>query len=154
MHIILAAIGKAKAGLHTQQLFEEYVGRLPWFVAVKEFEEKRPLPTPQRKAKEAEFLLGACEDCNLIIALDERGKELTSVQFAELFRGWQREGETKIGFVIGGQDGLDESVRKKARISISFGKMTWPHLLVRALLAEQLYRAHTILTNHPYHREG
>lgn len=153
MHITIAAIGKAKGSALYSKLLGEYLKRLPWQVTVKEFEEKRPLPTDQRKQREAELLLSACENHHRIIILDERGKELSSPQFARHIGDWQDQGDTRLAFLIGGQDGLADEIRTKAHLTLSFGRMTWPHMLVRPLLAEQLYRAYTILTNHPYHRE-
>ncbi|MGB1540325.1 MAG: 23S rRNA (pseudouridine(1915)-N(3))-methyltransferase RlmH [Rickettsiales bacterium] len=153
MHITIAAIGRAKTSSLYSQLYDEYIKRLPWTVQLRELEEKRPLPTDQRKTREAELLLSACEGAHHIIALDERGKELTSPEFAGKLGEWQQGGASHFAFVIGGQDGLDKSIRQKASLTLSFGRMTWPHMLVRPLLAEQLYRAHTILTGHPYHRD-
>jgi 23S rRNA (pseudouridine1915-N3)-methyltransferase len=153
MHITLAAIGKAKGNTLYNQLFEQYIKRLPWQVTVRELEEKKPLPTEQRKEREAELLLNACADAHRIVALDERGKDLTSPAFAKKIGDWQQGGDSHFAFVIGGQDGLHHSIRERADLILSFGKLTWPHMLVRPLLAEQLYRAFTILTNHPYHRE-
>lgn len=153
MHITLAAIGKSRSGTPAAQLFEEYRKRLPWTLTVKEMEEKKPLPTAQRMAREAELLLSACEGVDRIIALDERGKALSSPELAQQIGDWQQEGYSKVAFLIGGQDGLDPELRKKAHLVLCLGRLTWPHMLVRPLLAEQLYRAHTILTNHPYHRE-
>jgi 23S rRNA (pseudouridine1915-N3)-methyltransferase len=88
-----------------------------------------------------------------LIALDERGKTLASGDFAALLGRWRDEGLGELAFAIGGAGGLDASLREAAALTLSFGPMTWPHLLTRALLAEQLYRAQSILTGHPYHRE-
>lgn len=153
MQITIAAIGKNKAGSLTAQLFDEYAKRLPWTLALKELEEKKPLPSEQRKEREAELLLNACSGAHKIIALDERGKDIGSAELASYIGKWQEQGDSKFAFIIGGQDGLHPSVRKAAHLTLSFGKLTWPHMLVRPLLAEQLYRCFTILTNHPYHRE-
>jgi 23S rRNA (pseudouridine1915-N3)-methyltransferase len=86
------------------------------------------------------------------VALDERGKSLGSPQFATMLASWRDAGEPRVTFVIGGSDGLPDIVRKSARTSLAFGVQTWPHLLVRTMLAEQIYRAVTILSGHPYHR--
>lgn len=153
MHITLATIGKAKGNTLYSQLFDEYIKRLPWTVTLRELEEKKPLPIEQRKLREAELLLAACADAHRIIALDERGKDMSSTSFAEKIGNWQQEGSSHFAFIIGGQDGLHASIRQRADLVLSFGKLTWPHMLVRPLLAEQLYRVYTILTNHPYHRE-
>jgi 23S rRNA (pseudouridine1915-N3)-methyltransferase len=153
MHITLAVIGKARPNALTSQLFDAYVKRLPWTVQLRELEEKKPLPVAQRKAREAELLLDACAGAQRIVALDERGKDLSSAALAQHIGDWQQAGDSRIAFLIGGQDGLDASIRQRADLVLSFGKLTWPHMLVRPLLAEQLYRSFTILTNHPYHRE-
>ena len=87
-----------------------------------------------------------------IVALDERGRTETSDAFARRLAHWRDDGVRTVGFVIGGADGLDETVRKKADFVLSFGALTWPHMLVRAMLAEQIYRAQSILAGHPYHR--
>jgi 23S rRNA (pseudouridine1915-N3)-methyltransferase len=86
------------------------------------------------------------------VALDERGKSLGSIAFAQQMAAWRDAGEPRVSFLIGGSDGLPESVRKQARTTIALGVQTWPHLLVRTMLAEQIYRAVTILSGHPYHR--
>lgn len=152
MKITIACIGRSRDGA-MKALFEDYARRIPWPVALKELEEKRPLPAAQRMEREAALLRAALPAKAKIIALDERGKAMASSVFAEQLGRWQDDGVPEIGFIIGGADGLDPALRKEAALILSFGAMTWPHLLVRVLLAEQLYRAHTILTGHPYHRE-
>lgn len=153
MHITIAAIGKSKGNSLYSQLYEEYTKRLPWTVQLRELEEKKPLPVEQRKSREAELLLEATSGCHRLIALDERGKDMTSPDFARIIGDWQQDGSSHLGILIGGQDGLDADIRRRADLVLSFGKLTWPHMLVRPLLAEQLYRAYTILTHHPYHRD-
>jgi 23S rRNA (pseudouridine1915-N3)-methyltransferase len=106
----------------------------------------------QRKVREGEQLLSGVAGCDRIIALDETGKTLSSPEFASTLKGWQQQGHSSFGFVIGGSDGLDAAVLKKAHLVWSFGRVTYPHMLVRALLAEQLYRAQTIISGHPYHK--
>ncbi len=151
MNILVAAVGKAKPGAE-RELFESYAARLPWRVDLKEIEIKKEAAVNVRRAREGEALLGAVPEGARIIALDERGKSETSEAFAKRLGRWRDDGVRGVAFLIGGADGLDESVRKRADATLSFGALTWPHMLVRALLAEQLYRAHTILTGHPYHR--
>lgn len=151
MRILIAALGKAKAGPE-QDLFRQYCRRLTPQPVLKELEEKRPLAGPQLKAREAELLLAAIPDGSKVVALDEKGRDLGSVEFAERLRGWRDTGTQDIAFLIGGADGHGDAVRERADLLLSFGRMTWPHMLVRALLAEQLWRAHSILTGHPYHR--
>jgi 23S rRNA (pseudouridine1915-N3)-methyltransferase len=152
MQITLAVIGKIKSGPELA-LFEHYAKRLPLRITVKEFDIKKPLTVDQRKEQEAELLLAACKDAEHIIALDEHGKTLSSTEFAAHLQKQQDNGMRKLAFVIGGADGLHASVLKRAQLAFSFGRITWPHMLMRGLLVEQLYRAHTILSNHPYHRE-
>jgi 23S rRNA (pseudouridine1915-N3)-methyltransferase len=152
MRITIAAVGKWKAGPE-RALFEEYKKRLKWPLALKEVEERRPLPAPQLKSREADLLLGAIPDkAAPLIALDERGKTFSSEALAKQIALWQQNGTAEAAFVIGGADGLDESIRKRAGLLLSLGAMTWPHMLVRVMLIEQLYRAQQILAGHPYHR--
>ena len=151
MRILVAAVGKAKAGPELD-LFHQYLKRLSPPPVLKEVEEKRPLPGAQLKAREAELLLGAVPAGAVVVALDERGRDLGSVEFAERMRGWRDGGANDLAFLIGGADGHGDAVRDRADLLLSLGRMTWPHMLVRALLAEQLWRAHSILTGHPYHR--
>lgn len=151
MRIVIAAVGKFRREPE-RNLYDQFVGRLAWPVTLREVEEKRPLPPPERMAREAELLLGAIPAGAVIVALDVRGKVLTSRDFATKLGAWRDEGVSDLAFVIGGADGLDPAVLARARLSLSLGPMTWPHLMVRAMLAEQLYRAQAILTGHPYHR--
>ncbi len=103
-------------------------------------------------AAEAVLLEKAAEGSGPLVTLDERGKVLSSPEFAEKLGFWRDDGAGVATFVIGGADGIDASLRSKADFSISFGRMVWPHMLVRVMLAEQLYRATSILTGSPYHR--
>ncbi len=151
MKIIVAAIGRAKAGPE-RDLFQSYTARLPWPVELKEIEIKKEADTNVRRALEAEALLAAIPDQARSIALDERGKGETSEDFAARLGRWRDDGTRAVVFMIGGADGLHETVRNRVDAVLSFGALTWPHMLVRALLAEQIYRAHSILTGHPYHR--
>ena len=88
------------------------------------------------------------------VVLDERGKALKSTELAEKLEAWRDDGKREARFLIGAADGHDDQERRSADLLLSFGPATWPHLLVRAMLAEQLFRATSILANHPYHREG
>lgn len=151
MKILISAIGKAKSNAQ-QQLYMDYIKRLPWKVVCKEFDIKLS-DVAQKKAKEAELLLGACAGYDKIIALDESGKLLSSREFSEHLGKWQGEGSSSFAFIIGGADGLDETVLKRANLIWSLGRVTWPHILVRSLIAEQIYRANCLLSNHPYHRD-
>jgi 23S rRNA (pseudouridine1915-N3)-methyltransferase len=89
---------------------------------------------------------------SLLVTLDERGTLMSSPQFAEKLAGWRDAGRQDLAFVIGGADGIDPGLRARADASLSFGKMVWPHMLVRVMLTEQLYRAASILAGAPYHR--
>lgn len=151
MKILVAAIGKAKSSPQ-QQLYLDYIKRLPWKIECKEFEVKNS-DMAGRKAREAELMLSACAGYEYIIALDETGSLLSSREFSEHIGGCQQRGISSFAFVIGGADGLDSSVLKRVNLVWSFGRVTWPHLLVRGMLAEQLYRAHSVLSGHPYHRD-
>ncbi len=151
MRIVIAAVGRARPG-PMRDLFEHYRQRITWPVVLKQVEERRPLPPDQRKAREAELLLAALPEGARVVALDAAGKALTSPQLAQRIARWRDDGTRDLAFVIGGAEGLDEDLRRRADLTLSLGRMTWPHLLVRAMLAEQLYRAQQILAGHPYHR--
>ncbi len=110
-------------------------------------------PRKPGKAAEAEALLEAAGDGACLIACDERGEALASRRFADKLADWRDRGERRLVFVIGGADGLSEELRAAARFRLAFGPQTWPHALVRAMLAEQVYRAVTILAGSPYHRD-
>lgn len=150
MSVTIVTVGRAKAG-PIQALCDEYRRRLPFSVEIREVEERRPVSGGERKAREGALLLAAVPAGALLVALDERGKSYDSAAFARQFAAW-RERSGHLAFVVGGADGLTEAVLEKAAARLALGTMTWPHLLVRAMLLEQLYRAHTILTGHPYHR--
>jgi 23S rRNA (pseudouridine1915-N3)-methyltransferase len=151
MSVTIVAAGRMKAG-PLLTLCDEYRRRLPFSVDIREVEERRPVSGGERKAREGTLLLGALPDNALLVALDERGKAYDSAGFARQFAAWREGSGGNLAFVIGGADGLTEAVLEKAAGRLALGSMTWPHLLVRAMLLEQLYRAHTILTGHPYHR--
>jgi len=109
-------------------------------------------PRRSGKAPEAELILKAAEGACLI-ACDERGRTYPSRAFAEMISALRDQGERRLVFAIGGADGLDATVREAARSTLAFGPQTWPHALARAMLAEQVYRAVTILAGSPYHRD-
>ncbi|WP_339691946.1 23S rRNA (pseudouridine(1915)-N(3))-methyltransferase RlmH [Celeribacter baekdonensis] len=102
---------------------------------------------------EAALLERALPKGTVIVTMDERGKLLSSPDFADKLAGWRDAGRSDVAFVIGGADGIDPALRAQADFSVSLGKMVWPHMLVRAMLTEQLYRAASILAGSPYHRE-
>ncbi|WP_282024300.1 23S rRNA (pseudouridine(1915)-N(3))-methyltransferase RlmH [Limimaricola cinnabarinus] len=101
---------------------------------------------------EAALLERAIPNGAVICAMDERGREMTSPDFAKMLAGWRDAGRSDLAFVIGGADGIDPALRARADAMLSFGPMVWPHMLVRAMLTEQLYRAASILAGSPYHR--
>lgn len=152
MRTHLIAVGRMKAGPE-RTLLDHYAARLSPPPELREVEEKRALPPAKLKTREAELLLAAVPNGALLVAMDERGKTLTSPKFAQKMGAWRDDGVRDVAFVIGGADGLDTSVRQAATLVLSLGEMTWPHMLVRGLLAEQIYRANAILSGHPYHRE-
>ena len=115
--------------------------------------EVRPRPpAAAMKAREAALILAALPVRARLIALDERGSMWSSRDFAERLAAWRDQGVAELAFAIGGSDGLDAEILERAEETLSLGPMTWPHLLVRSLLLEQLYRAQQILIGHPYHR--
>lgn len=153
MRIIVAAVGRARAGPE-RDLFEHYRDRIrkPFSLELKEVEEKRTLQGAELRRAEAGLLLAAAPPGSLLVALDEGGGSLSSPDLAKKIGRWRDDGRPGLTFVIGGADGLDARVRDKAGLVMSFGAQTWPHMLVRGMLAEQLYRAQCILAGHPYHR--
>lgn len=153
MNVHIAAIGRARAGPEAA-LFDHYAGRIArWPVSLSELELKRRTAPEQIAGAEAALLEKAVPDGALVVALDERGKQQTSRDFAGFLQRQEDEGRRDVAFLIGGADGLASELRARADLLLSMGKATWPHLLVRGLLAEQLYRAQQILAGHPYHRD-
>lgn len=144
-------MGRVKPGPELD-LFTQYAKRLSAPLQVREVEEKRPLPLAERMAREADLLLAAIAPQAVVVALDERGKAMGSVEFAARLGRWRDDGVADLAFLIGGADGHGQAVRDRAALLLSFGAMTWPHMLVRAMLAEQLWRAQAIAAGHPYHR--
>ena len=159
MRLRIAACGRWKAGGKgggksgpERLLYDLYAGRITLPLELKEIEEKKKLPPGALKKRQGELLLGHVPDGAVVVALDEKGKTLSSPAFSEKLRRWRDDGIKDIVFVIGGADGLDQAVRSRADLVVSFGAQTWPHLLVRGMLVEQIYRAQCILSGHPYHR--
>ncbi len=151
VNLLLAAVGRSRPSPE-RSLFDHYAARLTWRLQLMEVEEKRPLPVAERRARETALLQAVIPKGATLIVLDERGKSMGSVAFAETLGAWRDSGRQDLAFVIGGADGHDEKLRREADLLLSLGAMTWPHMLVRGLLAEQLFRAEAILANHPYHR--
>jgi 23S rRNA (pseudouridine1915-N3)-methyltransferase len=148
--IALVAVGRARRD-PTASLFEHYRDRIRGALALREVPEAKGSTAVERMQREAQAILAALPKDAYVIALDPRGKTLTSEAFASLL-GRLTDEARPTAFLIGGADGLAETVRAKADLLLSFGAATWPHLMVRAMLAEQIYRAETILAGHPYHR--
>ena len=130
-----------------------YAGRVMPPVSIIEVEEKRRLPSPQLKDREADLILAALPAEARLVALDEHGAVWSSRVFADRLAAWRDGGAATVAFAIGGADGLGHAVIERAETVLSLGAMTWPHFLVRGMLLEQLYRAQQILAGHPYHRE-
>ena len=151
MRIEIVAVGRSRAGPE-RDLYESYVGRIRWPVDLREIEEKKRLPPVELKAREGALLIAALPGDAVVAALDETGRDLTSAELAERIGGWRDDGRAALCFVIGGADGLAPAVRERADLVMALGRQTWPHMLVRAMLAEQIYRAQQILAGHPYHR--
>lgn len=123
------------------ELVDRYVKRIGWPVRITELPDRGGRVPPP-------------EPGGVIVALDEKGRQLGSVEFAQLFGRWRDDGRREARFLIGAADGLTPAERDSADLLLAFGTATWPHLMARAMLAEQLWRATSILANHPYHREG
>ena len=138
---LLHIIARGKIGRSPEsELVERYLKRIAWPTKVTELGERGALPPPAANG--------------VSIALDERGSPLSSAELAAKLGGWRDGGKREARFLIGAADGHGDAGRADADLLLSFGPATWPHLLVRAMLAEQLFRATSILANHPYHREG
>ncbi len=155
MRIHICAVGRLRAGPE-KDLIDDYLTRFDRTgralglgpAKVVEVEDKRG----GGMAAEAVLLERALPVGALVCVLDERGRVETSPDFAARLGGWRDQGRGDVAFVIGGADGLDKTLRARADHALSFGKMVWPHMLVRVMLAEQLYRAASILAGAPYHR--
>ena len=159
MRIVVAAIGRLKSGPETE-LAERYrkraeqTGRnLGWRgVEIVEIRESRAEDAHKRMLEESIALANLIPERAVTVLLDERGDNPGSAKFAEQLVKWRAADPPALVFIIGGADGLAESLRDKSKMKLSFGAATWPHQMVRVMLLEQIYRAATILTGHPYHR--
>jgi 23S rRNA (pseudouridine1915-N3)-methyltransferase len=160
MRLAILAVGRLKSGPE-RDLVERYRQRIEGLgrglglagLDVVELPESRARREDDRRAEEGAALLGRAGP-STVIAFDERGRSPTSEAFAARIRAWRDEGRPALACVVGGPDGLDAKVRDRAELVVSFGSLTLPHQIVRALVAEQLYRAMTIIAGHPYHRAG
>ncbi len=151
MQCQIVAVGRARPG-PMRDLFDDYAKRLKPPLELREVEERRPLKGRELKSREGALLLDALPKDAHVVALDGDGKPLSSEDLAKRLGNWRDDGIRNAAFVIGGADGLDKSVLDRADFTLSLGAQTWPHMLVRVMLAEQLYRADSILAGHPYHR--
>lgn len=151
MRLIVVAAGRGQDA-PIDDLWHRYAARLTPRLELRLVGDKRRAAAGELKRREARLLLDALPAGARVVALDERGKALDSAALARRIGQWRDQGVGEVAFVIGGADGLDESVLGRADLVLSLGPMTWPHQLARVMLAEQLYRAHSILAGHPYHR--
>ena len=155
MRIHICAVGRLRAGPE-RTLIDDYLNRFDRTGRALGLGPAKIVEVGDKKGggmqAEATLLVKCIPTNALICALDERGKTLTSPQFADHIAKWRDDGAQDLAFVIGGADGIDKALRAKADFKLSFGAMVWPHMLVRAMLTEQLYRAATILAGGPYHR--
>jgi 23S rRNA (pseudouridine1915-N3)-methyltransferase len=151
LELLVAAVGRSRDA-PTDGLFQDYARRCLWPVRLVEVQPRGNIPPERRKDEEGRLLLAAVPAGSVVVALDERGRELSSEAFAGRLGAWRDQGRRAAAFLIGGPDGHAEAVTGSADLALAFGRMTWPHRLVRVMLAEQLYRATAILAGHPYHR--
>ena len=150
MRISILSIGRERDA-HIAALCDEYIKRLKGEVGLVLLDERKAIGSGTQKEREARLLETHLPKGAYIVALDERGQNLTSQAFADHLTEWGRDGRA-IVFLIGGADGLDTALRDKAHARIALGAMTWPHRLVRIMILEQIYRARMITAGHPYHR--
>jgi 23S rRNA (pseudouridine1915-N3)-methyltransferase len=159
MRVIVAAVGRLKKGPETE-LSERYRERAAQTgrqlglrdVEIIEIRESRADDPGKRKIEESIALANIIPSGAMVVLLDARGENIDSASLAAQLAKWRANDRPAVVFLIGGADGLAASLQDKAELRLSFGAATWPHQLVRVLLLEQLYRATTILTGHPYHR--
>ena len=159
MRIVIAAVGRLKQGPE-RELAERYrkraadAGRKAGVsgIDVIEIKESRAGDPARRMLEESIAIANVVPDRAVTVILDDRGESLSSAALADRLQDWRAAGRPAAIFIVGGADGLAASLRQKADLALSFGAPTWPHQLVRVMLLEQLYRAATILSGHPYHR--
>jgi 23S rRNA (pseudouridine1915-N3)-methyltransferase len=150
MRIHIIAVGRMRRGIEGD-LFQHFQSRIRWPLDILELDDRKS-GTRGRKVREGKSILAAIPDGAMVAVLDEKGRNHSSEDLATRIGDWRDSGIGDVAFVIGGADGLAEDVRRRADLVLAFGRATWPHLLVRGMLAEQLYRAQQILAGHPYHR--
>ncbi len=152
MKFFIIAVGRWRSGPE-KKLFEHFATRLKPPIEFCEVNVRKKCPIDELKRKEAELLLSAVPIGARIVALDKNGTAVPSSALAKKLEQWQDTGIRQIAWLIGGVNGHGSAVLDKANLTLSFGPQTWPHLLVRGMLAEQLFRAQSILIGHPYHRD-
>jgi 23S rRNA (pseudouridine1915-N3)-methyltransferase len=152
LKLTLLSVGRFGRGPE-RDLYDTYVKRLTWPLDLQEVEARKAGSDAERNALENRLLRERSASAQAIVALDETGELLDSRGFAARLQDLADDGRRDIAILIGGADGLERETRKTADLTLSLGRLTWPHLMVRAMLAEQLYRAQTILSGHPYHRD-
>ncbi|MEM6781089.1 MAG: 23S rRNA (pseudouridine(1915)-N(3))-methyltransferase RlmH [Pseudomonadota bacterium] len=146
LHIEVIAVGKFKRGGHFHDLWTHFEKQLQWPIKLIELD-------TSKKFEEHKLIQSKISKGAYIIALDERGQSLKSMTFAKEMEKLQDTGVPLVQFILGGADGLSDEIRNQANKIISFGSQTWPHMLARIMLIEQIYRSQQILKGHPYHRE-
>ena len=155
MRVHIIAVGRLRAGPE-KDLIDDYLTRFDRTGRSLGLGPARVIEVEDRKGggmgAEATLLRKAIPDGAVLVALDERGRVETSPEFARRLASWRDQGRGDLALIIGGADGIDPTLRSEADFALSFGKMVWPHMLVRVMLAEQLYRASSILAGAPYHR--
>lgn len=155
MKITICAVGRLRRGPELS-LVTDYIDRFDKIGRNMGLGPTRVIEVEDKKkagiSAEGELLARQIPASSFLCTLDERGVQLSSPQFADKMENWRDQGQQGVAFVIGGADGIAQSLRAQADASLSFGKMVWPHMLVRVMLAEQLYRTATILAGAPYHR--
>ena len=153
MKINIIAIGKFRNNCPNETLFLDYVKKTKWKINLIEIPHKISGSIQEIKEKEADLIIKNILSNSFVILLDEKGVNLTSKEFAKKIQDLQNQACENINFIIGGANGVSEKIKKTANLQISFGKMTFPHMMIRSMIAEQIYRAFLILNNHPYHKE-
>jgi len=153
MKFCIIAIGKFKNNSPNKELFLDYVKKTKWKVNLIEIESKISGSINEIKEKEAELIFNKIPQGKKIILLDETGLNLSSREFAKKISNFANNSISEIYFIIGGANGVSEKIKKLANLTISFGKMTFPHMMIRSMLAEQIYRSFLIINNHPYHKD-
>lgn len=147
MHITIVAVGKLKPS-PLLSLIQDYLTQIHWKVTFKELDPKEEL-----RSTFAEKFISFVPKNAFIVALDEKGISFSSLELSQSIEKWQTQGQSHLCFLIGAANGLPALAKQKAQLMLCFGRATWPHMLVRLLLVEQLYRSQQILNGHPYHRE-